>query len=371
MFLIDPRDLSVHEVDPERLTVADGVSVLAPSRATASFKCLFIYGRFPECAVKHESLVFLKLRNGHGWVWASSISVVNNGAFPVDAPTLGDDFFFVWPVPVAINAFFEIKEKRRMMMGITSSFDEVVMDHPPCISYVPGKDGLPGKLALPTVRKLTVDQLTVVQRLFVASLVPHATPFAMRNHADKWCDRLGKRDKMQFEAWRATAGMPFAPPALYSGSALPQFDDEPCAAEPIAQCGRPATPSCPLLELPDELLERIVGAHLCDCLSDTDLLQVKVRMCAATSVQFGRATQSAAYRILDRVVSVSQSLLTDRPCGPLEVQSVLHAACLTLRHGLSLVRNDWPLYIHMRRRALVRGYSMNSDQLRRLLFCDA
>lgn len=360
MFLIDPRNLSVHEVDPEQLTVTEGACVLSPSRATASFKCIFIHGRFPDCSVTHESLVFLKLRNGHGWVWASSVSVVNDGKFPVDAPTLGDGFYFVWPVAVAINAFFEIKEKRRQQMGITSTLDERVMDHPPCLGYVPSRQGVPGRLALPTVRKLTVDQLTVAQRLFVASLVPHATPFAMRNHADKWCDRLGKRDKMQFEAWRATSGMPVAPPAP---------DNKPCAAEPIAQCDKRETSSCPLLELPDELLERIVGVHLSECLWNTDLLQVKVRMCAATSVQFGRATRSAACRILDRVVSVAQSLLTDHPREPLEVQSVAHAACLTLRHALMLVRNDWSLYIRLRRRSLIRGCSMDNAQRHRLLFC--
>jgi len=369
MLLIDPRDLSVHEVDSERLTVADGVSVLAPSRATASFKCIFIHGRFPGCTVKHESLVFLKLRSGHGWVWASSISVVNDGKFPVDAPTLGDDFFFVWPVPVAINAFFEIKDKRRMTMGIASPFDEVVMDHPPCISYVPSKGGLPGRLALPTVRKLTADQLTAAQRLFVASLVPHATPFAMRNHADKWCDRLGKRDQTQFEAWRATVGMPFAEPAPCSRGAGEQ--SEAFAVGCAEQSNRLAAPSCTILDLPDELLERIVGAHLSECLWDTDLLQVKVRMCAITSVQFERATRSAAYRILDRVVGVSQSLLTDRPREPLEVQSVVHAACLTLRHALMLSRGDWAMYIRFRRRSLVRGYSMTSEQRRQFLWCDA
>ena len=369
MFLIDPRDLSVHEVDPERLTVANGVSVLAPSRATASFKCVFIHGRFPGCTVKHESLVFLKLRNGHGWVWASSISVVNDGKFPVDAPTLGDGFFFVWPVPVAINAFFEINEKRRLRMGTTSTFDEVVMDHPPCISYVPGKDGLPGTLSLPTVRKLAVDQLTAAQRLFVASLVPHATPFAMRNHADKWCDRLGQRDQAQFEAWRATVGMPFAKPAPCPRGAGERSGAR--AAECAKQRDGRVASSCPLLDLPDDLLERIVGAHLIECLWDTDLLQVKVRMCAVTSVQFERATRSAAYRILDRVVDVSQSLLTDRPRGPLEVQSVVHAACLTLRHALMLHRGDWATYIRFRRRSLVWGYSMTSEQRRHFLWCDA
>ena len=94
-------------------------------------------------------------------------------------------------------------------------------------------------------------------------------------------------------------------------------------------------------------------------------------MCAITSVQFERATRSAAYRILDRVVGVSQSLLTDRPREPLEVQSVVHAACLTLRHALMLSRGDWAMYIRFRRRSLVRGYSMTSEQRRHFLWCDA
>jgi len=360
MFLIHPRDLSIHEVDREQLTVAEGPCVLAPSRATASFKCLFIHGRFPECKVRHETLVFLKLRNGHGWVWASSISVTNDGKFPVEARTLGDEFFFIWPVPVAINVFFEIKEKRRMQMGISSTFDECAMDHPPCISYVLSKDGGTGRLMLPTVRRLAVDQLTVAQRLFVASLVPYATPFAFSNLPDGWCSRLKQSDREQLEAWRAANGMR----ARSDEQEAPEGEPGPWAD--AAAANRRAT-GCPLLELPDDLLERIVGTHIVESSWDTDLLQVRVRACAWTSAQFARITRQAANRLLDRVVDVAQSLLVDRSQEPIHVQMVVLAAGLSLRHALMMPRGDWGLYMRLRRRSHVNGHCMTDEKRRGLL----
>ena len=374
MFLIHPHDLSIHEVDREQLTIAEGARVLF--RVTASFDGIFIHGRFPGCKVKHEALVFLKLRNGHGWVWASSISVVNDGKFPVDEPSLGNDFLFVWPVPVAINAFFEIKEKRRVQALVHSStFDACVMAHPPCISYVPSKDGTAGRLALPTVRRLEAAQLTVAQRLFVASLVPHVAPFSTRNLPDKWCARLKRDDRAQFEEWRAANGLR----ASSEHAAATCLGNSRLHANARAAGGnggnggngagasRRAT-ACPLLELPDDLLERIVSTHLSKCLLDSDLLQAKVCACARISTQFGRVTRMAANRMLDRVVDAAQSLLTDCSREPLQVQLIVHAAGLSLRHALMMSRGNWGLYMHVRRRFQVHGHDMTAEQRWRLLW---
>ena len=251
-FLIHPRDLSVYEVESDQINVAGGGSVHSFVRTSASFKAVFMHSRFPDCRVNHETLVFLRLRHGKGWVWASSISVANDGRFPVEEPTLGNNFFFIWPVPVAINAYLEIKDRRRRQIGGANRFFDLVMGHPPCFSFVPNR-AAPLQHTLPTARRLASEQLTVAQRLFVASLVPHASPFALRGAADKWCARLGQRDRTQFEAWRAT-----------NGPRPPSHSPTECGEMPMAcvrrRTGRKAR--CHLLALPFDLLEYVLSFHV-------------------------------------------------------------------------------------------------------------
>ena len=320
-----------------------------------------MHSRFPDCRVHHETLVFLRLRQGKGWVWASSISVANDGKFPTDEPVLGNNFFFIWPVPVAINAYLEIKDRKRQQIGGANRFFDLVVAHPPCFSFVPNKpDAL--QHALPTARRLTSQQLTVAQRLFVASLVPHASPFALRGHQDKWCARLGQRDQTQFEAWRATNGP--HPPAGH-----PAERGETPAARVSRRARRKA--ACLLMALPGELLEHVLSFYLSTRIHDVGQLQAVVADCTAVSRQFRSATYSVVMRMLERVTGVARSLLDDRPTEPLEVQAVVHAACLTLRHALVLHPGDWKGYLAHRRSAAIRANSVASEQRHRLLWCNA
>ena len=360
-FLIHPLDLSVYEVESDQIDVADGGSVHSFIRTSASFKAIFMHSRFPGCPVNHETLVFLRLRQGKGWVWASSISVANDGKFPVQAPTLGNNFFFIWPVPVAINAYLEIKDRRRRQIGGANQFFDAVIRHPPCFSFVPNKAEPFAQRALPTARRLTSQQLTVAQRLFVASLVPHASPFAVRGAADKWCTRLGERDQTQFEAWRATNG-PHPP----TGGPTKRGDT------PMARKGHRARreASCPLLTLPFDLLEKVLSFYVSGCIHDVDQLQAAVAICASVSKQFKHAAHSVAMGMLESVTSAARSLLDDSPGEPLAVQAVVHASCLTLRHAIALHPGDWKGYLGHRRSAATGGNSSSvaSEQRRRLLW---
>ena len=364
-FLIHPRDLSVHEIEEDQVHVAGGGCIQSFLRTSASFKQIFMHSRFPECRVNHETLVFLRLQQGKGWVWASSICVANDSMFPVEDRSLGDNFFFIWPVPVAINAYLEIKEKRRRQIGAANDFFEIVMDHPPCFSFVPNNmDQATEQCSrgLPTMRKLTSQQLTIAQRFFVASLVPHASPFSTRAPADLWCAKLGQRDRTHFDAWRAT-----------HGSRLPTVDvappDCPSSPEKRRQVTRAFCAECPLATLPDELLEYVISLRVSVCLHDVDQLKAVVHECASISAQFGRATRSVVHRMLGSVVDAGLSLCGDNnPREPFEVQAIVHAAFLTLRHALMLGRRDWGAYLSFRRSAPIRGNSMASDQRHRLLW---
>jgi len=216
---------------------------------------------------------------------------------------------------------------------------------------------------LPTARRLTSRQLTVAQRFFVASLVPHASPFATRAPADLWCARLGQRDRTHFDAWRATHGA--HPPAAVS-VAPPGC---PSGPEKRQQATRAFCAGCPLMTLPDELLEHILSLRVSACLHDVDQLKETVAGCVAVSAQFRRATWSVVHRMLESVVDAGLSLyVDDNPREPFEVQAIVHAAFLTLRHALMLERRDWGAYLRFRRRAPIRGNSMASDQRRRLLW---
>ena len=355
MFLIDPCDLSVHEVPKDHVTVATGGSVSRPQdqeERTGIMSGMLMEERFPECHVDNETLVFVKLEKDRGWVWASTCSVRNHPdspcdrRFPTSAKTLGDDFLFLWPVPVAIHVYMNIKDKRRRQVANhNSGFHAQVLDPPPCFSYLPNKRNAPGYLELPTVRKVSVQQLTVAQRLFVASLTANVTPFAKRKPTDKWCAKLGDQDRAQFEAWRSCEGG--------SCSTSPhQANTRRVVARKSqrkARCNHKG--ACHLLGLPDDLLERVISTCLSECLHSTTEVRSAVSGLITVSTQFRRATWSVVDHMLERVGRAAASLMTDEPREPLEVQAITQAASLSLRHALLVVPGDWPWYLRLRGRS--------------------
>ena len=373
MFLIDPCDLSVHEVAKDQITVAQGGSVSRSEEQeerTGILAGMYMAKRFPLGQVDHETLVFVKLEKDRGWVWASTCKVRNSQVpcergFPIPATTLGDDFLFLWPVPVAIHVYVNIKDKRRRQVANhNSGFHTQVLDHPPCFSYLPNKRDFPGSLRLPTVRKVSAKQLTVAQRLFVASLKPNASPFARRKPNDKWVVKLDNQDRAQFEAWRAAQQhrLPAHPRVDLNEAA------DRAARSRSRRVRRNHRGACHLLGLPDDLLERVVSVCLSECLDSTLELREAVSGLITVSAQFRRATWYVVDHMLERVGRAAASLLTDNPREPLEVQAITQAACLSLQHALRIVPGDWPYYLRIRTRWSAGG-TESSRQRHDLLWC--
>ena len=374
MFLIDPCDLSVHEVAKDRITVAQGGSVsssMEQEERTGILAGMCMREWFPLSWVEGETLVFVKLEEGRGWVWASSCTVRNapherDCGFPIADTTLGDDFLFLWPVPVAIHVYVNIKDKRRRQLtSHNSAFHTQVLDHPPCFSYLPDKRDLPGSLKLPTVRKLSAMQLTVAQRLFVASLEPNATPFARRKPNDKWVAKLDKQDRAHYEAWRAAQQSRLPAPSRVD---LDEATGR-AARGRSRRVRRNHEGACHLLSLPDDLLERVLSVCLSKCLHNLPEVRSTVAGLITVSSQFRRATWSVVDHMLERTARAAASLLTDNPREPSEVQAVTQAACLSLQFALRIVPGDWPYYLKLRRQHGRPGKMESRRHVHDLLWC--
>jgi hypothetical protein len=74
-------------------------------------------------------------------------------------------------------------------------------------------------------------------------------------------------------------------------------------------------------------------------------MRLAVARLRLVSQQFRRATDAALQQLVRTVTATARSLLGDRPREPRDVQAVVQAAGLTLRHALALkVGGGWHSY---------------------------
>jgi len=139
-------------------------------------------------------------------------------------------------------------------------------------------------------------------------------------------------------------------------------------SRPPKRSRRNGTGACHLLNLPDDLLERIISVSVSECLNDVRELQALVPGLITVSAQFRRATWSVVDHMLERVARAAASLLTDNPREPLEVQAVTQAAGLSLQHALKIVPGDWPYYLRLRTQRSMVG-TESGCRRRELLWC--
>ena len=80
-------------------------------------------------------------------------------------------------------------------------------------------------------------------------------------------------------------------------------------------------------------------------MADLDEMRLAVARLRLVSQQFRRATDAALHQLVRTVTVAARSLLGDRPREPRDVQAVVQAAGLTLRHALALKDDDgWHSY---------------------------
>jgi hypothetical protein len=350
MLLVDPADLSVHEIAPDAVTSSAGLACPTPferfeTTARSAFCSIFLAARFPECRVATETLSFVQLANGRGWVWASRIRVLLAGELPIEARTMGEEFLFLWPVPMAINAFLNFKEKARQREGLMLAplaFYEAVKAHPPSMAFVPNKSLTHG-YDIAVTREVRAKDMTVAQRLFVGSLSPHTTPFAARAPCDKWSDSLCFRDKCHLDSFLHCGARP--------GRGRSTRARQRACPQPARRGSRTAS-----LDLPDDLVGRIACMHIAAHMASADGTCAAVAQLRGVCKQFRATTDAAMGRMLGGVVATAHSLLGDDPCEPGHAQSVVSSAGITLRYALSLPREpNWVAYVVARRQLELRA----------------
>lgn len=340
MLLLDSTNLSVHEIDSDVVVMNDTPPPCVPFyrfevTARSRFCSILFATQLPAFRVGVETLVFVKLTEGRGWAWASRIRVAHRGQWPINDKEIGEEFIFLWPVPMAIHAYLNFKERARRAVGISASsaaFVSAISNHPPSMEFVTQQSI--GQ-AIGTTRELRAKDLTVAQRLFVASLAPHTTSFAARAPEDLWTEELHADDQRHLNRFLGRAGTVPADGAHSSKST------------PAHHRRRRRRGCTDLFELPDDVVGRIACVHVSQCMAHARDMQAAAAQLRLISQQFRRATDAALQQLLRTVTSAASSLLGDQPREPSAVQAVVNAAGLTLRHAL-LLKGDWAEYVRAR-----------------------
>jgi len=352
MLLLDSSNLSVYEVADEilshRTTPPPSIAYEHfESTARSHFCSLFLAAQFPAFRVGAETLVFVQLTGDCGWAWASRIRVRNLDELPIPEAYLGEEFLFLWPVPMAINAYINFKEKARRLGNDESSqetFVNAIKAHPPSLAFVP-RD-LDKNSAIGPLKRVGARDMTVSQRLFVASLTPHSSTFSIRSSADKWAVALRDKDQSQLRNFLHKKD-PAAPCDVDTRPKGP-------AAGTRARARARLPHGCAPFDLPDDVVERALSIHIAQNMDSAEDMKVAVTHARLVCRQFRSTATAAMKRMLLVVTNAASSLLGTDPGEPREVQAVVHAAGITLRQALMFSPARWDYYLRLRRRLEAR-----------------
>jgi len=368
MLLIDPSGFSVYRVSKMALNNVEAVERTRPmpflafeNAARKSYSTLIMEtARYPTFRVRTKAIVFVRLRDGKGYAWASPIAVKHAGEYPIASSEciLGRDILLLWPVPMAVNAYLNFKERERLAPGWLEHSPNQALQHPPNFQHAqrcPDDFEIEGKVEM--------RDLTLAQRLFIASLMPNLPPFALRQSPDDWCKRLCVSDAKNFELAVASVSDQWRMrPVNANGVFPPDLVARIEASKvPKRKRGRRVT-----LDLPDELVARIACIRISEDMGSIKQMCATVAKLGAISHQFRACTHEVLERMLVRVQDCPYTIMhagANRD-NPKRVQQILWAAGLTLRFAFALTASqqfcrDCP-YIRARN-ALVQG-ELNGGQ---------
>ena len=359
MLIIDPTDLSVYRVSSKALTNVEGNIRRLPrtaipfgafeKAALESYSAIILVswrcgGGGANSRLNAESIVFVRLQGGKGYGWASRVHVEHANEYPhlARGQKLGSDFLMLWPVPMAVHTYLSFKDRARHRQIAVDDLAQMVLDHAPSMTH-----GGPNNPAFEHEGRVEWADLSIAQRLFVASLAPQLPPFARRQLDDDWAEKLQEVSA----PWRM----------------------EPCTAMPTEAFASlmpppPALARVPL-DLPDELVGRIVCTRLAEDLCSIEAAVTTVAQLGAVSRQFCACTRDALEVMLSRISWLGTAAISAYNGQPTHVQSMLWAACLTLRRAYRLETHPtWYDYVRERRvvPALARRHSRPRDAPKRL-----
>tara|TARA_X000000368_G_scaffold274916_1_gene218100 strand:+ start:1590 stop:3314 length:1725 start_codon:yes stop_codon:yes gene_type:complete len=139
------------------------------------------------------------------YAWASRMSTVSpmEGIERTSERTMGHEFIWMWPPGKAWNAWITRKEQQR----IAGAEQSVGIDAcEPSVRYVTKQPGLMlGPDDVEGCVRVPPEELTVMQRLFVACIKPQQTLFARRTLAQDWTDRIERVTDENQESFCDTA----------------------------------------------------------------------------------------------------------------------------------------------------------------------
>ena len=361
MLLLDPTDFSVYRISKAALE-----NVEAAERATAipfnafehaartSYSSLIMEtARYPTFRVRTKAIVFVRLRDGKGYAWASPISVEHAGQYPIvsSALHLGQGFLLLWPVPMAINAYLNFKERERLSPGLSYLCD--VLKHPPNMQHAqrcPDDFELEGKVKM--------RELSLEQRVFIASLTPNLPAFARRQSPDDWCKRLYVSDAANFQHIFASVSDQWRMKPVDVNDV---FSSDLVARIKASKAPKRSHGIRVALDLPDELVARIACIRISEDMGSVRDMCATIAKLGAISRQFRACMREVMERMLVRVQACPFTLMhAGANCdNPQRVQRILWAAGITLRFAFALGGSPFvPGCPYIRaRNALVQGES--------------
>lgn len=349
MFLIDPEDLTVYKLPRSAFTsfetdipkdppISFGAFEAAAQKSYSTLVQVAAQGGRPCIFPGSITFVHLKDANGAaaGYAWASPVCVAHCHEYTfLPNRFLGRDFLLLWPYALAIHAWLSFKERQRFDPHLDAA-GRMLANHPPSVLQKKGLADVAHE------GEVAPRDLASHQRFFVASLRPNLPRFALRQPEDDWCKRLRETEagalvrqlNAQVSApWRMRPVQP--PPAQAFSHLRPP----------------PKRGNAPL-DLPDELVGRIVSLRLAEDLAVTESAVAAVAALSSVSRQFHECTRDVVARMLARVQPLCLQLHGPDPPPPAWIQIMLWAAGLTLRGAFAPELGKWPSYVRERRKLL-------------------
>lgn len=367
MLLLDPTDFSLYRVS--RKTVDNWEAVWSVSdmpfdafekAARTSYSSLIMEtARYPTFRVRARAIVFVRLRDGKGWAWASPMRVKHSGLYQSvlgEEKMLAKNMILLWPLPMAINAYLNFSERYRLnpnAMGMRT-----VLDHPPPLQHAqrcPDDFELEGKIAM--------SDLSLAQKFFIASLTPNLPAFALRQSADDWSRRLCEADGSNFAEVFASVSDQWRMKPVHVDDVFPPALVARIEASKRRRHNRNAPRSRVPLDLPDELVERIVCMRISEDMDRVERMAATVVSLNAVSHQFRVCTHDVVTRMLTHVRAAVGILCRHPSVDPRRVQADLWASGLTLRSAFSLYTAQQPCFIgYVCMRRIVTSHEGNGGQ---------
>ena len=349
MLLLDPTDFSLYRVSAHTVnnweavwSVSDMPFDAFEKAARTSYSSLIMEtARYPTFRVRARAIVFVRLRDGKGWAWASPMRVRHNGMYQSvlgDERMLAKNMILLWPLPMAINAYLNFSERYRRNPNAIGM--RTVLDHPPPLRHAqccPDDFELAGKVAM--------SDLSLAQKFFIASLTPNLPAFALRQSADDWSKRLGEADGSNFAEVFTSVSDQWRVKPVHVDDVFPPALVARIEASKAKRCKRNALRSRVALDLPDELIERIACIRISEDMGRVEHMTAAVVSLNAVSHQFRVCTHGVVTRMLTHVRTAIGILCRHPSVDPRRVQADLWASGLTLRMAFSLFAAQQPCFI--------------------------